>query len=341
MDYIVKAYKDWKLHSQFQEIVPDMDDTEFMFNEKQSIRDSSRTLKKYGSTCCNNLRNNEILIRHTVEKTDTLQGISLKYGATTEQIRRANRLFASDSLFLRQFLLVPVEKTSPYYLQANGADQLADVLASPPTTPDANVQRETLNNANNLSYNSGGSSNSCNTNISSSSSSTRSGQLHGTPRPYSIAGELLVQASDEDPALMHNHSACSSKQSKSLDSVAAMTPEEENRKCMNDFLNKIDNTISESRKYVERSKDLVNSQSDAEICISPTTDVFSQRRNQQLNNSYKNNNNNNNRPPHHQRHSSTGSGNSDTAQLLNTTQTRRVQNSLKRLEKQQDDFFEL
>lgn len=86
---------------------------------------------------------------------------------------------------------------------------------------------------------------------------------------------------------------------------------------------------------------LVNSQSDAEICISPTTDVFSQRRNQQLNNSYKNNNNNNNRPPHHQRHSSTGSGNSDTAQLLNTTQTRRVQNSLKRLEKQQDDFFEL
>lgn len=180
---------------------------------------------------------------------------SFTYTFQTEQIRRANRLFASDSLFLRQFLLVPVEKTSPYYLQANGADQLADVLASPPTTPDANVQRETLNNANNLSYNSGGSSNSCNTNISSSSSSTRSGQLHGTPRPYSIAGELLVQASDEDPALMHNHSACSSKQSKSLDSVAAMTPEEENRKCMNDFLNKIDNTISESRKYVERSKE--------------------------------------------------------------------------------------
>ncbi|KAH8359406.1 hypothetical protein KR093_006521, partial [Drosophila rubida] len=342
---------------QFQEIVPDMDDSEFMFNEKQSIRDSSRTLKKYGSTCCNSMRNNEILIRHTVEKTDTLQGISLKYGATTEQIRRANRLFASDSLFLRQFLLVPVEKTSPYYLQANGGHDLLvdDALttnasaSSPPTTPDANVQREALNNANNLHlsqanncmYNSSGSSNSCNTNTSSSSStstSTRSGGGGGsTPRPYSIAGELLVQGNDEDPALMNNHNACSSKQSKSLDSVAAMTPEEENRKCMNDFLNKIDNTISESRKYVERSKDLVSSQSDADICISASTDVFPQRRHQ-LNNSYKNNNN---RPPHHQRHSSTGSGNSDTAQLLNTTQTRRVQNSLKRLEKQQDDFFEL
>lgn len=67
---------------QFQEIVPDMDDTEFMFNEKQSIRDSSRTLKRYGSTCCNSLRNNETLIQHIVEKTDTLQGIALKYGCT-------------------------------------------------------------------------------------------------------------------------------------------------------------------------------------------------------------------------------------------------------------------
>ncbi|XP_017144139.1 uncharacterized protein LOC108156904 isoform X2 [Drosophila miranda] len=346
------------LSSYFQEIVPDMDDTEFMFNEKQSIRDSSRTLKRYGSTCCNSMRNNETLIRHIVEKTDTLQGIALKYGCTTEQIRRANRLFASDSLFLRQFLLVPVEKNSPYYPQVGGADSIAafDVLATPPGTPDVNVQREAQQNANNLvqannfmnssssssgssgssgSSSNGGSSSSCNT--SGSAASVRSSTQQQPQRPYSIAGELLVQASDEDPAMMHNHSACGSKQSKSLDSVAAMTPEEENRKCMNDFLNKIDNTISESRKYVERSKDLVSSQSDADICISASADVFPQRRNP-LNNSYKNNNE---RPPQYQRHSSTGSGNSDTAQLLNTTQTRRVQNSLKRLEKQQDDFFEL
>lgn len=52
-----------------------------MFNEKQSIRDSARSLKKYGSTC-NHVRNNEILIKHEVEKTDTLQGIALKYGCT-------------------------------------------------------------------------------------------------------------------------------------------------------------------------------------------------------------------------------------------------------------------
>lgn len=70
------------LFLQFHEIVPDMDD-EFVFNEKQSIRDSSRSLKKYGSTCCNqNIRNNETLVRHEIEKTDTLQGIALKYGCT-------------------------------------------------------------------------------------------------------------------------------------------------------------------------------------------------------------------------------------------------------------------
>ncbi|XP_017092135.2 myb-like protein H isoform X1 [Drosophila bipectinata] len=359
MDYIVKAYKDWKLHSQFQEIVPDMDDTEFMFNEKQSIRDSSRTLKRYGSTCCNSLRNNETLIQHIVEKTDTLQGIALKYGCTTEQIRRANRLFASDSLFLRQFLLVPVEKNSPYYPQV-GSDPLTAfdaVLATPPGTPDSNGQREAHNNANNLSqaaniYNSSGNSSSENSNSGSSSSCNTSGSSSGGPgprssgsqqnqRPYSIAGELLVvQAGDEDPAMINSQGGCNGKQSKSLDSVAAMTPEEENRKCMNDFLNKIDNTISESRKYVERSKDLVTSQSDADICISASADIFPQRRHP-LNNSYKTNNND--RPAQFQRLSSNGSGtsNSDTAHLLNTTQTRRVQNSLKRLEKQQDDFFEL
>lgn len=32
-----------------------------------------------------------------------------------EKIRRANRLFASDSLFLREFLLIPVTKDSPFY----------------------------------------------------------------------------------------------------------------------------------------------------------------------------------------------------------------------------------
>lgn len=56
------------------------------FNERQSIRDSARQLKKYGSTC-NHVRNNEYLVRHDLEQTDTLQGIALKYGCTVGRFR--------------------------------------------------------------------------------------------------------------------------------------------------------------------------------------------------------------------------------------------------------------
>ncbi|XP_011315486.1 lysM and putative peptidoglycan-binding domain-containing protein 1 isoform X2 [Fopius arisanus] len=79
--------------------------------ERISIRDTSRKLKKYGSTSKHLIRN-ESLVKHFVSKSDTLAGIALRYGATTEQIRRINRLWATDSLFLREYLLVPVPKDS-------------------------------------------------------------------------------------------------------------------------------------------------------------------------------------------------------------------------------------
>ncbi|XP_048505012.1 lysM and putative peptidoglycan-binding domain-containing protein 2 isoform X2 [Athalia rosae] len=79
--------------------------------ERMSIRDSSKALKKYGSTA-KHMTRNENLIKHVVSASDTLQGIALKYGVTTEQIRRVNRLWATDSLFLREYLLVPVSGDS-------------------------------------------------------------------------------------------------------------------------------------------------------------------------------------------------------------------------------------
>ncbi|XP_011160866.1 lysM and putative peptidoglycan-binding domain-containing protein 2 isoform X2 [Solenopsis invicta] len=80
--------------------------------ERRCIRDTGRTLKKYGSTA-KHITRTESLVKHTVSPTDTLQGIALKYGVTTEQIRRINRLWASDSLFLREHLLIPVSADSP------------------------------------------------------------------------------------------------------------------------------------------------------------------------------------------------------------------------------------
>ncbi|XP_030747159.1 lysM and putative peptidoglycan-binding domain-containing protein 2 isoform X2 [Sitophilus oryzae] len=75
--------------------------------EKLSIRDSARSLKKYGSTSTKTATKAESYIKHFVSNSDTLQGIALKYNVTIEQIRRANKLWASDSLFLREFLLIP------------------------------------------------------------------------------------------------------------------------------------------------------------------------------------------------------------------------------------------
>ncbi|XP_029159883.1 lysM and putative peptidoglycan-binding domain-containing protein 2 isoform X2 [Nylanderia fulva] len=79
--------------------------------ERRCIRDTGKALKKYGSTA-KHMTRTESLVKHTVCSTDTLQGIALKYGVTTEQIRRINRLWASDSLFLREHLLIPINTDS-------------------------------------------------------------------------------------------------------------------------------------------------------------------------------------------------------------------------------------
>lgn len=97
--------------------------------ERISIRESAASLKKYGSTS-RHVSRNENYIKHYVSNTDTLQGIALKYNVTVsrryfkillvsklfilqiEQIRRVNKLWASDSLFLREFLLIPSSEPS-------------------------------------------------------------------------------------------------------------------------------------------------------------------------------------------------------------------------------------
>jgi hypothetical protein len=49
--------------------------------ERRSIRDSAKSLKKYGSTC-NHFKRQDHFVKHTVVEGETLQGIALKYGVT-------------------------------------------------------------------------------------------------------------------------------------------------------------------------------------------------------------------------------------------------------------------
>nr|BAN20901.1 conserved hypothetical protein [Riptortus pedestris] len=82
--------------------------SDIKMEERIAIRESGRCLKKYGSTSSyNNSKRHQRYIRHQLSQTDTLQGLALKYAVTTEEIRRANRLWANDSIFLREYLLIP------------------------------------------------------------------------------------------------------------------------------------------------------------------------------------------------------------------------------------------
>ncbi|KAM4690139.1 lysM and putative peptidoglycan-binding domain-containing protein 1 [Rhinophrynus dorsalis] len=52
-------------------------------------------------------------VEHQVQPGDTLQGLSLKYGVTMEQIKRVNRLYTNDSIFLKKCLSIPVMTEQP------------------------------------------------------------------------------------------------------------------------------------------------------------------------------------------------------------------------------------
>ncbi|KAJ7994800.1 hypothetical protein DPEC_G00253220 [Dallia pectoralis] len=73
-------------------------------------------IRSYGSTASVAASLGEKYLEHPVTDSDTLQGIALKYGVTMEQIKRANKLFSNDCIFLRNTLHIPVvpDKCSPF-----------------------------------------------------------------------------------------------------------------------------------------------------------------------------------------------------------------------------------
>jgi hypothetical protein len=190
-----------------------------------------------------------------------------------EQIRRANRLFANDSHFLREFLMIPVAKDSPYY-------------------PKDADQRQTVKRANT---------------IAAPSSSKE-----------------FFSPSD------------------SIDSLTS-PDDDEHRKFMEEFLDKIDSSIASSKKLVreqQKNSDFISS--------SHSDDSLYSSGNSFVNHNYDLAHPSSStayQPQYYQsmnhqsaRHSL---GYNDTTQLIVKTQGRHVRNSLQRLEKQQDEIFEL
>jgi hypothetical protein len=201
-----------------------------------------------------------------------------------EQIRRANRLFANDSLFLREFIMIPVHKDSPFYPK------------------DPSDQRSTVKRANT---------------IATAPSSSKD----------------FFSPSD------------------SIDSLTSPTDDDdEHRKFMEEFLDKIDTSIASSKKMVreqQKNSDFVSSsQSDDSLYSSGNSFInhnydlahpsgSSAYQQQQYYQSM------NHQSARHSLGSMSNGDTQDNAQLIVKTQGRHVRNSLQRLEKQQDEIFEL
>ena len=73
-------------------------------SEWQSIigRDN---VTSYGS-CIRTYKPRSVYKKHYLIEGDTLQGIALKYGNTMDELKRINKLYGNDSIFLREYLLV-------------------------------------------------------------------------------------------------------------------------------------------------------------------------------------------------------------------------------------------
>ncbi|KAI8493725.1 LysM and putative peptidoglycan-binding domain-containing protein 1 [Branchiostoma belcheri] len=171
--------------------------------------------KSYGST--KKFTVQERYFTHQVSPSDTLQGISLKYGVTMEQIRRANKLYTNDSLFLRKTLNIPVTEPQPSTSTSlvNGlgqSDILANhsaILGSPPFKP-TNQDRP-----------------------------TEDGSING-----SRDTESTNQASDKDEPVAN--------ESKGASAASSGVTNKDEASSVTDFLKKLDLQISERKSAVQK-----------------------------------------------------------------------------------------
>ncbi|XP_035204828.1 lysM and putative peptidoglycan-binding domain-containing protein 2-like [Stegodyphus dumicola] len=211
---------------------------------------------------------NERYIKHIVQPGDTLQGLALRYGVTMEQIKRENKMWTTDSLFLRSTLNIPVDSEAEVFTVSS--------ISSASQSPQLSPVKHTEN---------GDSLTNCQT--------------------IGISNQLNTTISDNGIASLEREESAA------------------------DFLIRIDSHIAQTKdKVLKLQNKVVYSEDD----LHNSRDGFSSR----LSYQYK-------------RNSLTGSSSlsnlnvdpSLTPQAVVMTKGRKVRSSLKKLEKQQDEIFEL
>nr|CAB3263577.1 lysM and putative peptidoglycan-binding domain-containing protein 2-like [Phallusia mammillata] len=108
-------------------------------NEWDSI---VRSKKSYGSSygsCVHSVEKTTTHYdKHIIEEGETVQGISLKYGLSPAELRRVNKLYSSDSLYLRKFLLIPVTQPSTSTTVSNHEPATVAVNGDDSAKPETN-----------------------------------------------------------------------------------------------------------------------------------------------------------------------------------------------------------
>lgn len=65
--------------------------------------------------------------KHKISSGETLLGVSLKYGVPVDQIKRANRLWSNDLAFVKESLIIPIDREKLKEIDSNYQDDSDDL----------------------------------------------------------------------------------------------------------------------------------------------------------------------------------------------------------------------
>jgi len=268
-------------------------------DEREFLGSFVKDQKKYGSTASHKT---ERFTTHYVQPEDTLQGLALKYGVTMEHIKRANKLWTADSLFLRPTLNIPLL----------GETNDGDLFKTPP-------------------YSSSSSQDS-----SPKRKNSRATQVATSSKHNSSVVDCQDEITLDSPESSRSQNGATSQGSSSGKTVAAVASQKE--ESVLDFLMRIDSSISKTKDQVmERETKLNTKYSENDLFrISNGTTRPSSSLAQRHSLSSLNPSESGSRTSLH----SNGHGGGDHSPIV-ITKGRKVKYSLKRLERKQDELFEL
>ncbi|BFZ14065.1 hypothetical protein BsWGS_17104 [Bradybaena similaris] len=109
-------------------------------SERQGLHQSLRSQMGYGTavltaaTRKTTPRTRRFISRHLL-RSDTLMGIALKYGVTVQDLKKENKIWNNDHLFLRETILIPLTSENEAILDENDIIVVFDGTSSHTSSP--------------------------------------------------------------------------------------------------------------------------------------------------------------------------------------------------------------